>query len=136
MQNVTVDGRTENATSQVTAVMPFNERFRGNDFYGFAAMVGISYPNGKNIVQDPDISSQAVTDLALASSGPADSGNAGTSSTPRSLPMGLILIASIAIIAAVLATVIIRRRRPKQPQQNYEMPNQPQGDWGKYYEKK
>jgi hypothetical protein len=136
VQNVTVDGRTENATSQVTAVMPFNERFRGNDFYGFAAMVGISYPNGKNIVQDPDISSQAVTDLALASSGPADNGNAGTSSTPRSLPMGLILIASIAIIAVVLATVIIRRRRPKQPQQNYEMPNQPQGDWGKYYEKK
>ena len=115
--------------------MPFDERFGGRDFYGFAAMVGISYPYGKNIVQDPTISSQAVTDLAMAGE-PSNNGNGENSSPVKLLPIGLILIASIAIIGVVLATVLIRRRQPKQPKQNYEMPNQPHSDWGKYYEKK
>jgi|GEM_PF-1138124 len=135
VQNVTVDGQTMNTTSQVTALMPFDERFGGRDFYGFAAMVGISYPYGKNIVQDPTISSQAVTDLAMAGE-PSNNGNGENSSPVKLLPIGLILIASIAIIGVVLATVLIRRRQPKQPKQNYEMPNQPHSDWGKYYEKK
>jgi hypothetical protein len=65
VQNVTVNNKTENATSQVTAMMPFNVRFGGNDFYGFAAIVGISYPYGQSIVQDPDISSQALTEVEL-----------------------------------------------------------------------
>jgi hypothetical protein len=135
VQNVTVDGQKMNATSQVTAVMPFNERFRGNDLYGFAAMVGISYPYGKSIVQDPDISSQAVTDLAIASSTPAN-GNGGATSPTRSLPVGLILIVSIAVIGVVLAVILIRRRQPKQPKQNYEPTNNIQGDPSNYYEKK
>ncbi len=65
VQNVTVDNETMNATAQVTALMPFNAQFGGNDFYGFAAIVGISYPCGQSIVQDPDISSQALTDVEL-----------------------------------------------------------------------
>lgn len=135
VQNVTVDGQTKNATSQVTAIMPFNERFGGNDFYGFAAMVGISYPFGNSIVQDPDISSQAMTDLTVASGTSPNSGNAGTSDSPRSLPVGLILIASIVVIGVVLAIVLVRRR-PKQPKQTYEANNQLQGDPGRYFEKK
>ena len=135
VQNVTVDGQTKNATSQVTALMPFNERFGGKDFYGFAAIVGISYPYGQSIVQDPDISSQAVTDLAMVG-GAASNGNGDTGNSFRSLPFGLILIVSIAVIGVVLATVLIRKRQPKRPQQNYEIPNQVQSDWGKYYEKK
>lgn len=135
VQNVTVDGKTMNATSQVTALMPFNERFGGKDFYGFAAVIGISYPYGQSIVQDPTISSQAVTDLAMGGVAPND-GNGGASSPVGSLPIGLILIGTIAIIGVVLATVLIKRRQPKQPKQNYEMPNQQQSDWGKYYEKK
>jgi hypothetical protein len=65
VQNVTVDNKTMSAISQVTALMPFNAQFGGNEFYGFAAIVGISYPYGQSIVQDPDISSQALTDVEL-----------------------------------------------------------------------
>jgi hypothetical protein len=136
VQNVTVDGQTKNTTSQVTAIMPFNERFGGNEFYGFAAMIGISYPYGQSIVQDPAISSQAMTDLAIASSTPANSGNGATPSSPHSLPVGLMLIVSIVAIAAVLAIMLVRRRHPKQPKQNYEATNQMGGDTAKYYEKK
>ena len=65
VQNVTVDGKTMNATSQVTGVDAVQRTVRGKDFYGFAAVIGISYPYGQSIVQDPTISSQAVTDLAM-----------------------------------------------------------------------
>jgi hypothetical protein len=77
-----------------------------------------------------------VTDLAIASSTPANSGNGATPSSPHSLPLGLILIVSIVAIAAVLAIMVVRRRRPKQPKQDYEATNQMGGDPAKYYEKK
>ena len=129
VQNVTVDNKTENATSQVTRLIPFDVQFGGRQYYGFAAVVGISYPYGESIVQDPEISSQAVTDLA--SSGAGHSGN-----SLGSFPFGLLIVGSVVVIGVVLSVVLIRRRQPKQPKQNYEMPNQQQSDWGKYYEKK
>ena len=130
VQNVTVDNKTENATSQVTRLMPFDVQFGGRQYYGFAAVVGISYPYGQSIVQDPDISSQAVTGLAMSS-------GTGQSSNPiGSFPFGLMLVGPIVAIGAVLSVVLIRRRRPRHPNQYYETQNQLQGDWGKYYDQK
>jgi len=65
VQNVTVDGKTDNATSQVTKMIPFDVQFGGKQYYGFSAIVGISYPYGQSIVQDPDISSEALTEVEL-----------------------------------------------------------------------
>ncbi len=130
VQNVTVDNKTENATSQVTRLIPFDVQFGGSQYYGFAAVVGISYPCGQSIVQDPDISSQAVTGLAISS-------GAGHGGNPLgSFPFGILIIGSVVVIGVVLSVVLIRRRQPKQPNQYYEMPNQQQSDWGKYYDKK
>ncbi len=106
VKNVTVDGQTKNATSQVTAIMPFNLRFGAKDFYGFTAIVAISYPRGQSIVQDPDISSQAMTDLAISTSG---SGNSG--SMPSSFPIGLVLIIVMVAAIAMAAMIILSRKR-------------------------
>jgi len=96
-RNATVDGQAKNATSQVTAIMPFNVLFGGRDFYGFRAIVGISYPGGSSIVQDPDISAQAITDLAFSSGGASSGG-----SSP-----GLFLI--VIVVIAIVAVVIVAR---------------------------
>jgi len=106
VKNVTVDGQTKNATSQVTAILPFNLRFGAKDFYGFTAIVAISYPGGQSIVQDPDISSQAMTDLAISSSG---SGNGG--SMPNSFPTGLVLIIVVVAAIAVAGIMVLSRKR-------------------------
>ena len=134
-QRVTVDGRTENATSQVTALMPFNVHFGANEFYGFIASVGISYPGGQSIIQDPAISSQAVTDVVMSTSG---SGNGGgsTGNLLSSFPIGMVLIAVVAAIV-VASMVLIRRRGGGKGPVDYEKPNDAQqDDWSKYYEKK
>ena len=96
VRNATVDGQTKNATSQVSAIMPFNVAFGGNDFFGFLAIVGISYPGGSSIVQDPDISAQATTDLALSNGGASNG-----ASTP-----GLFLVIVVVIIVVVAVAVV------------------------------
>ena len=108
VQNVTVDNKTENATSQVTRLIPFDVQFGGKQYNGFAAVIGISYPCGQSIVQDPDISSQAVTGLAMSS-------GTGQSASPiGSFPFGLLIIGSVVVIGTVLTVVLVRSRRAKQ----------------------
>ena len=92
VQNVTVDNKTENATSQVTRLIPFDVQFAGKQYNGFAAVIGISYPCGQSIVQDPDISSQAVTGLAMSS------GTGHSASPIGSFPFGLLIIGSVVVI--------------------------------------
>lgn len=131
VQNCTVDGRTENATGQVTALMPFNVHYRGNEFYGFIASVGISYPGGSSIVQDPDISSQALTDVALSTN---SGGGGGEARSPFSgLAIGLMLVV---VVAVVLAILIASRRKGGKGPELYEKKTEPKSEWSDYYEKK
>lgn len=131
--NVTVDGNAAQAHSQVIAGYPTMVRGgNGEIFTGFVIVGGISYPGGSIIVQDPSVSSQATLNIG------AVSGPGGSSSNPASHPyfLGLMAVGVIVVIGLVLAAILIRKRQPKQPQQNYEMPGPAQSDWSKYYEKK
>ena len=131
--NVTVDGKNAQAHSQVIAGYPTAVRgWNGEIFTGFVLVGGISYPGGSLIVQDPSVSSQATLNIGAVTS--AD-GTGSSSSSQHLFQFGLLLVGSIIVIGLVLAAILIRKR-PKHPQQNYEMPNTTQSDWGKYYEKK
>jgi hypothetical protein len=131
--NVTVDGNAAQAHSQVIAGYPTMVRgWNGEIYTGFVIVGGISYPGGSLIVQDPSVSSQATMNIG------AISGVDGASGDPASNPLflGLMAVGAMVVIGLVLAAVLIRKRQPKQPQQNYEMPGPAQSDWSKYYEKK
>ncbi len=131
--NVTVDGKDAQAHSQVIAGYPTTVRgWNGEMFTGFVLVGGISYPGGSLIVQDPSVSSQATLNIGAVAS--AD-GSGSTDSSLHLFQFGLLLVGSIIVIGLVLAAILIRKR-PKHPQQGYEMPNTNQSDWGKYYEKK
>jgi hypothetical protein len=111
--------------------MPFNVHYRGNEFYGFIASVGISYPGGSSIVQDPDISSQALTDVALSTN---SGGGGGEARSPFSgLAIGLMLVV---VVAVVLAILIASRRKGGKGPELYEKKTEPKSEWSDYYEKK
>jgi hypothetical protein len=132
--NVTVDGNAAQARSQVIAGYPTMVRgWNGEIFTGFVLVGGISYPGGSLIVQDPSVSSQATLSMG-AVSGTDGSPSSDLASHP--FLIGLMVVAAIVVIGLVLAAVLIRKRQPKQPQQNYEMSGPAQSDWSKYYEKK
>jgi hypothetical protein len=132
--NVTVDGKAAQAHSQVIAGYPTMVRgWNGEIFTGFVIVGGISYPGGSLIVQDPSVSSQATLNIgAISGAGGSPSGDIAS----HPLLLGLMVVAVLVVIGLVLAAVLIRKRQPKQPQQNYEMPGPTQSDWSKYYEKK
>ena len=138
VQNCTVNGQNMTATAQVTAIVPFSTDFRGVQVSGFAAIVGISYPGGSssnpggtNITQDPDISSQAVTNLAASTGGTGT----GTNTLTGSFPIGLLVIVLVAAIVVAAVVVIRRNGGGKGPSGNNQN-DHPEGDWRQFYEKK
>jgi hypothetical protein len=132
--NVTVDGNAAQAHSQVIAGYPTTVRgWNGEIFTGFVLVGGISYPGGSLIVQDPSVSSQATLNIGAVTN--ADS-SSSSSPVAHLFLYGLMLVGLIVVIGIVLAAVLIRKKQPRQPQQNYEMPGPTQSDWSKYYEKK
>jgi hypothetical protein len=79
VENCTVDGVEMQSHSQLTGIWPVAAiSWSGKTFTGFVALTGISYPGGSDIVQDPEVSSEAITDVAKASSNP------GSIDTPTS----------------------------------------------------
>ncbi|HEY3421330.1 MAG TPA: hypothetical protein VGK23_12335 [Methanomassiliicoccales archaeon] len=130
--NVTVDGQAAHAHSQVIAGYPTMVRgWNGEIFTGFVLVGGITYPGGSLIVQDPSVSSQATLNIGAAAS--LDGSASGN--IPHLFQLGLLMVGAVIVIGVVLAAIMIRKR-PKLPQQGYEMPGPTQSDWSKYYEKK
>jgi hypothetical protein len=132
--NVTVDGKAAQAHSQVIAGYPTMVRgWNGEIFTGFVLVGGISYPGGGLIVQDPSVSSQATLSIGAVA---GTDGSSSTNPASHLFLFGLMVVGAIVVICLALAAVMIRKKQPKQPQQNYEMPGPTRSDWSKYYEKK
>jgi len=132
VQNVTVDGALEESHSQVVAVWPvLAMNYRGNVFAGFVALTGITFPGGDSIVQDPSVSTEIMTDLAVSTDAQEDGGS------PLGQFAGLLLIGVVCMAIIVVVALMVTRRRGKSGPGTFDRKtgNEPK-DWSKYYEKK
>jgi hypothetical protein len=130
-QNCTVDGVDLTSHAQIMGAWYAQAwRWRNMEFGGVAFMVGLTYPGGNRIVQDPSISSEAITDLAQTTNSNA-TGRIGTN-------LGLAVIGAVAAAVLVGAVILVRRGGGHSGATTYEKKEEKedQNDWSQYYEKK
>jgi len=130
VQNCTVDGVNMQSHSQITGIWPVGAMsWDGKLFTGFVTLSGISYPGGAEIIQDPEVSSEAVTDLA----------ETGTHTTnPNSFPAGLVMLGVVGAAVVVAAVLLVRGKGGQNGPVTYEKKDEEKdkNDWSQYYEKK
>ena len=109
--NSTVDNTTKPVYGQIEggwAFVAVGER--GNVFGGFVLLIGINFAGGNQIIHDPTVTSDVTTDLQF----PAAPGS--PTPTPERSLLGAVILGIVAIVAvALLAYLIVTRRRKEQP---------------------
>ncbi len=93
---------------------------RGNVFGGFVLLIGLNFAGGDEILHDPAVTSDVITDLEFP---PAP----GTPGPFDGFPYGAVVLGVVAIVAiALLAYLLItRRNREEPPSRPPETPRSP-----------
>ena len=101
VDNSTVDGVTRPVYAQILAGRRVAARGElGGAYVGFAILGGLSYAEGAEIVHDPEVTTDAITQLTLPTDG------VGTA---------LLAVAVVVIIVVVVLAALLFMRRPKAP---------------------
>lgn len=100
--NSTVDNTTQPLTAQIVGGFAFGYLDAKGLWYGFVLLVGLNYVGGNQIIHDPTVSTDVITNLTFQVAPPGPSG------------LGIVLVAAAVILIALVAFVLIVRRRKKQ----------------------
>ncbi|MCE5296799.1 MAG: hypothetical protein LLG16_06830 [Euryarchaeota archaeon] len=132
VQNATVDGEQEQVKAQVVAAHAFAAmHFRGSAFTGFIALMGMSFPGGNSIVQDPSISTDIVTDLT-ESSNVTVGGESFLSQYFGALVLGAVCAGGVTV-----GVVVLSRRKGRSGPGTFDKKTEKETkEWSKYYDKK
>ncbi|QLH74665.1 MAG: hypothetical protein HPY73_03845 [Methanomassiliicoccales archaeon] len=132
VQTTMVNGEEEQVRAQVVAGRPIAAmNFRGSSFTGFIALMGMSFPAGGSIVQDPSISTEATTDLVSSSNLPVEGGSF------LSENIGLIILGAVCAGGVTVGAIALTRRKGRNGPGTFDSKaKKDENDWSKYYDKK